>query len=294
VWGLILAGGVLLAAFFVREKRTKNPGVNLKVAFKMPLLRLLALIAFLRLTILSTSYLIPQFLQVVRGFRALEVGQTLVWIALPQLLLCFLAGYLLRRIDSRLVASFGFIFICMACLVVAYGLTPLWGSDQFLESQLLQAIGQSLALSSIVFFAVLHLRPQDALTFGAAMQTARLMGGEIGQAFIATLLRVRGQIASNRLGQHIQVGDGQVIERLRAYAAVTATAGDSASASSRGASVLNGVLHGMSITQGIIDAFIVIAACTALTLILIVTSGAAPLGPASHISTFKPPDIPSE
>jgi len=288
VWGLMLAGGSLLAAFFVHERRTPQPGLDLKVLFQAPLPRLLLLIAFLRLTILSTAYVIPQFLQAVRGFRALEVGQTLAWIAMPQLIVCALAGYLLRRSDPRLVASCGFICICVACLMVAHGLTPLWGSDQFLPSQLLQALGQSFALSGTVFFAVLHLRPQDALSFGAATQIARLMGGEVGSAFIATFVRVRGQIASNLLGQHIQIGDGQVLQRLQAYGAVTARAGDPASASTRASSVLNNVVHGMATTQGIIDSLVVIAALTALTLIIIVTRRAAPPGPASHVSIFAP------
>jgi DHA2 family multidrug resistance protein len=287
VWGLMLAGCLLLTSFLVHESRTPHPGINLKVLFAAPLPRLLILISFLRLTILSTSYVIPQFLQTVRGFRALEVGQTLVWMAVPQLLICFLAGYFLRRSDPRLVASFGFMCICVACLMVAHYLTPLWGSDQFLPSQLLQAVGQSFALSGTLFFAVLHLRPQDALTFGAATQTARLMGGEIGSAFTVTFLRVRGQIASNLLGQHVQVGDGQVIERVQAYGAVTARAGDPTSAATRGESVLNSIVHGASITQGVIDTFVVIAAATALTLIVIVTRRAAPPGPASHVPIFS-------
>jgi DHA2 family multidrug resistance protein len=292
VWGLLLAGTVLLAGFFVHEKRTPHPGVNLQVIFTAPLPRLLLLIAFLRLTILSTAYVIPQFLQVARGFRALEVGQTLLWIAAPQLVICFVAGYILRRSDPRLVASLGFMCICAACLLVAHGLTPLWGSDQFLPSQLLQAIGQSFALSGTIFFAVLHLRPQDALSFGAGTQISRLMGGEIGQAFIATFVRKRSQVASNLLGQHVQSGDPQVIQRLQAYAAATAPAGDPASATTRGATVLNNVVHSIAITQGIIDAFVVIAALTALTLIIIVTRRAAPPGPASHVSIFTRPGAP--
>jgi DHA2 family multidrug resistance protein len=292
VWGLILAGVLLLGGFFVHESRTPHPGVNLKVVFTSPLPRLLLLIAFLRLTILSTAYAIPQFLQVVRGFRALEVGQTLMWVAIPQLLVCFAAGYLLRRTDPRLVASFGFLCICFACLMVAHGLTPLWGTDQFLPSSLLQSVGQSFALSGTIFFAILHLRPQDALTFGAAIQTARLMGGEIGTAFIATFIRVRGQIASNLLGLHMQIGDGQLIERLRTYAAATARAGDPASGPTRGAAVLGSMVHGMAVTQGIIDSFIVIAALTAFTLIVVVTRRAAPPGPASHVSPFTRPDAP--
>ena len=104
----------------------------------------------------------------------------------------------------RLVASIGFIFISVACLMVAYNLTPIWGSYQFLPSSFLQAVGQSFALSGVVFFGVLHLKPQDALTFGAMLQTARLMGGEIGTAFVTTLARVRGQVASNLIGQHVR------------------------------------------------------------------------------------------
>ena len=289
IWGLLIAGALLVAAFFIHEARTPNPAVNFKVLFEAPLPRLLVMIAFLRLTILSTAFVIPQFLQVVRGFRAIEVGETLVWIAAPQFILCFMAGYILRRIDARFVASVGFMFICAACLMVAHTITPVWGSDQFLPSQLLQAVGQSFALSGVVFFGVLHLRPQDALTFASALQVSRLMGGELGTAFIATFVRKRGQIASNLLGQHLQVGDTDVVQRLQAYASVTARAGDPSNALTRGATVMNSVVRAASTTQAIIDSFIVIAAATAVVLIIIVTRRAAPPHPAGHVPIFSPP-----
>ncbi|HEY2481712.1 MAG TPA: MFS transporter [Caulobacteraceae bacterium] len=286
VWGLLLAGAVLLAGFFVNEARSARPLVNLKVVFAPPLPRLLVLIGFLRLTILSTAYLIPQYLGAVRGFRALEVGQTLVWIAGPQLIFCPLAGLMLRRTDPRLVSCIGFILVSLACLMVAHGLTPLWGSDQFLPSQLLQAICQSFALSGIIFFAVLHLRPEDALTFGGAIQTARLMGGQIGQAFVVTLVRVRTQVASNLIGLHIQAGAGPVADRLHAYAAVTARGGDPAAGAARGAAVLGAVVRSMATTQGVIDAFVTLSGLTAVALMLVVAHRPAPLGPASHKPLF--------
>ena len=286
VWALLCAGAVMLVAFFINERLSVNPGLNLKVAFTAPLPRLLILVGFLRLTILATAYLIPQFLITVRGYRSLEVGQTLIWLAVPQLAICLIAGYSMRRMDPRFVASCGFILICVGCLMVAHGMTPTWGTDQFLPSQLLQAVGQSFALSGTVFFAVLHLRPQDALTFGAAVQTARIMGGEIGLAFITTFLRVRGQVASNLIGQHVQIGDAQVLQRIQAYGAATARAGDAASATTRGAAILNNVVHATSITQGIMDAFVVLAAATAITVMLVVTRRAAPQGPASHVPIF--------
>jgi MFS transporter, DHA2 family, multidrug resistance protein len=126
VWGLMLAGALLLAAILVHGARFPHPLLNLKVVFGAPLPSQFMLIAFLRLTITSTAFLIPLFLGSVRGFRALEVGDTLVWIAVPQLIFCPLAGLMLRRSDPRLVAAIGFIFISVACLMVANNLTPLW------------------------------------------------------------------------------------------------------------------------------------------------------------------------
>jgi DHA2 family multidrug resistance protein len=288
VCALLLSGAVLLVGFVVHEARASEPLINLKVIMAQPLPRLLLLVGFLRLTVLSTAYLIPQYLQTVRGFRALDVGNTLLWIAAPQLIICPVAALLLRRTDARLVSSIGFIFIALACLIVGYGLTELWNSDQFLPSQLLQAIGQSFALSGVIFFAVLNMRPQDALTVGAALQVTRLMGGEIGLAFIATLARMRGQIASNMIGQHIQVGDGAVAQRLAAYATIAQRTGDAdpAHAAGRAATFLGSVVRTAATTQGIIDCFVVVAGFTALALILVVTHRPAAIGPASHQPLF--------
>jgi DHA2 family multidrug resistance protein len=292
VCGLLSAGLLIFVSFLWHEHRALHPVINLKVAFASPLPRLLLLIAFLRLTILSTAILIPQYLGSVRGFRALEVGQTLIWIAVPQLLLCPLAALMLGRTDARLVASIGLLFISAACLMVGYNLTPDWGSDQFLPSQLLQAVGQSFALSSIVFFAVLHLRPQDAMTFGAAIQSARLMGGEIGTAFIVTLTRVRGQVASNLIGQHVQIGDAQTLQRIQAYGAATTHVFDPASATGRGTAVLGSVVRSMASTQAVIDGFIAVGFFSVVAVLLLVSHKSAPVGPASARPLFTPPASP--
>jgi MFS transporter, DHA2 family, multidrug resistance protein len=287
VWGLLCAGGLLLVGFVIHEARAAHPIVNLKVLFSAPLPSQFLLVAFLRLTITAASFFIPLFLGTVRGFRALEVGETLVWIAVPQLIVCPLAALILRWTDARLVAAIGFVFISVACLMVAYNLTPLWGSYQFLPSSLLQAVGQSFALSGVVFFGILQLRVQDALTFGAVLQTARLMGGEIGSAFEATFARVREQTASNLIGQHVQVGDPQVLERVRAYGAATTHVIDPDSAYARGELVLGNVVRAAATTQAVIDGFAVVGLLTAIALLLVVLRRAAPVGPASPHPLFK-------
>ncbi len=231
--------------------------------------------------------MIPLYLGSVRGFRALETGDTLIWVAVPQLIFCPLAALMLRRSDARLVAAIGFIFISVACLMVAYNLTPLWGSYQFLPSSFLQSLGQSFALSGVIFFGILHLKPQDALTFGVVLQTARLMGGEMGTAFVTTLARVREQVASNLIGQHLQIGDPQVIQRLSAYGAATTKVIDPVGAAARGELALGNAVRVAANTQAVIDCFVVIGLMTAVALLIVVIRSAAPEGPASPMPLFR-------
>jgi DHA2 family multidrug resistance protein len=119
------------------------------------------------------------------------------------------------------------------------------------------------------------------------LQTARLMGGEIGSAFVTTLARVRGQVASNLIGQHVQLGDADVLQRVRAYGAATTRVIDPAGALSRGQQVLGNVVRAAATTQAVIDGFVAIGALTAVALVFLVLRSAAPEGPASAASLFR-------
>jgi len=287
--GLLLSGGVLFAGFLVHELRTSHPGVDLRVVARPPLPALLVLISLLRLSLLSTSFLIPQFLTVVRGYRGLEVGQALVWIALPQLVIAPLAGFSLRRMDSRFVASIGFVLVAISCLMVAYNLTPEWGTDQFVPSAVLQAVGQSMALSGVFFYAILHTKPGERLTFGAATQTARLMGNEIGSAFIVTLNRVREQTASNLLGLHVKTGDQAVMQRLQELTVIADTrSGDLARSPAKALGILAGQVRAAATIQAVEDCYVAVAVIMAVALLVQLALKPAPPGPAVHKPLLRP------
>jgi len=168
--------------------------------------------------VLSTAYLIPQYLVTVQGYRALETGNVLLLIALPQFLLAPAVGTLLRFTDARLLMGTGFALIGAACFMAAQ-LTGAWASGDFLPSQVLQAAGQSLGLTSLVWFATRHLSPAEALTFGAFLQTTRLLGGELGVAFMQTYVRVQEQLHSFLIGLHMDAGSAMTAARLQGYAA---------------------------------------------------------------------------
>ena len=253
--GLLLSGAVLLAAFVVRELTYGRPWINLRFAARgnFPLLTLY--LVFFRFVILSTSYIIPQYLATVQNFRALETGGVLLWIALPQFLIAPVVATVLRFVDPRIPMAFGFAMVGCACFIAGQ-LTQDWATDDFLPSQLLQAVGQSFALTSVVWFCLKHLELKEILTFGAVLQTARLFGGELGLGFIQTFLRVREQMYSNLVGLHVVVGSHTTAQRLEQYAnAVSSRSNGTAEASARAAALLAHSVQNQASVLSFIDGF---------------------------------------
>lgn len=214
--GLLLSGGLITLAFVVRQLRTPRPFLNLGLLLRGNLLLLLLLLAGFRFIILSTAYIIPTYLQSVQDFRALQVGSLLVWIALPQLAIVLPLAGLLRQLDGRVVLALGAGLIGVACWM-ATGLTAEWATDDFLPSQVVQAIGQSFALTALVVLIVRTINPADALAIGCLIQISRLFGGELGSAFMQTFVRMREQLHSNLVGLHVDGTADLTSERLTAY-----------------------------------------------------------------------------
>jgi DHA2 family multidrug resistance protein len=221
ITALLLSGGLLLVAFVAHELVHDRPWVNLRFAASGNIPLLFLLIAVFRFLIQSTAYIIPQYLTTVQNYRAMEIGGVLIWIALPQLLLGPIVATILRFVDARLPMAFGFALVGVACFMAGQ-LTHNWVGDDFLPSQIVQAAGQAFALTSMVWFFLKHLKPSEALTFGAVLQTGRLFGGQLGAAFIQTFLRVREQLYSNLIGLHVTTGSLLTDQRLQDYARAVA------------------------------------------------------------------------
>jgi DHA2 family multidrug resistance protein len=148
----------------------------------------------------------------IQGLWALQIGDVLNWIALPQFLLIPLVVLALRRIDARLLLTIGFALIAIGSWMDT-GLTHDWASGDFLPSQIVEAVGLAIGITSLITFAVSNITPPQAAAVAATIQIARLFGIEIGTAFIQTFVRVREQVYSNLIGQHLSSGS-DVVERI--------------------------------------------------------------------------------
>ncbi|MBS0562780.1 MAG: MFS transporter, partial [Proteobacteria bacterium] len=257
------------AVFLLRETFADRPFMNIRLMFRENLPLLLLILAGFRFIILSTAYIIPSYLQTVQNFRELQVGTVLLWIALPQIAIVLPLAALLKRIDARWVLGLGTALIGIACLM-ATGLTSQWATADFLPSQIVQAIGQSFALTGLLVATIRTISPADALTIGSLLQISRLFGGELGTAFMQTFVRVREQVHSNLVGLHVEAMAGATSERLSAYAgALGAHTADKAQAAAQASKLLAAAVAQQASVLAYVDGFLAAAAGAFVCLLLV-------------------------
>jgi DHA2 family multidrug resistance protein len=215
VAALLIGGGVLCVAFLINETIVRQPWAHVSVLFSRNVGLSLVVILLYTLTSLSNSSLVPNFLAVVGQLRPEQTGMLLVvYGALPMFVLVPVSIFLLRHVDPRIVLVMGLSAFAAANLLGTQ-LTHDWALGDFITIAILQSIGQAFTLLPIIILAVSNSDLTRATAFAAYIQIMRLGGAEIGVALMGTWLRVREQIHSNFLGQHLANGSENVVSFLK-------------------------------------------------------------------------------
>jgi MFS transporter, DHA2 family, multidrug resistance protein len=218
VAALLIGGGVLCVAFLVNETVVRRPWAHVNVLFSRNVGLALVVILLYTLTSLSNSSLVPNFLSAVGQLRPEQTGVLLVvYGALPMFVMVPVSIFLLRHFDPRLVLIVGLSAFAAANLLGTQ-LTHDWALGDFVKIVLLQSLGQAFTLLPIILIALSNADFTRATAFAAYIQIMRLGGAEIGVALMGTWLRVREQIHSNFLGQHLENGSDNVARMLKRLA----------------------------------------------------------------------------
>jgi DHA2 family multidrug resistance protein len=232
-----------------------------------------AILIGFRFLILEPTFLIPNYLQALHGYRPEQTAAVLTWVALPELLFAPLAGLLLYKVDSRLICAIGFALVGFSSFCCA-GLDPNWTGETFLFNQVLTAAGLALGLAGIVasllrsaMAAGALKAPMNLLTISCWFQTCRLFGAEVGKTGMAHFLKAQGDLHYNVLSAHIN-GDWLTAERLSTFAATASNASGSIDAASlAAASTIGANLKQQVALLAFADGFVLIA-LTAATCVM--------------------------
>jgi MFS transporter, DHA2 family, multidrug resistance protein len=254
VFALLVGGAVLCVGFVINEYLVRQPWAHVSVLFSRNVG--LGLVAILLYTLagLSNSSLVPNFLAAVAGLRPEQTGTLLLtYGALPMLVMVPVSIFLLRHFDPRGVLVVGLSAFAAANLLGTQ-LTHDWALGDFIPIVALQSIGQAFTLLPIIIILLANSDFTRATAFAAYIQVMRLGGAEIGVALMGTWLRVREQIHSNFIGQHVANGSADVSRILQQLSGSFASHG-AASAPARALGSLAALVQREANVLAYIDGF---------------------------------------
>jgi MFS transporter, DHA2 family, multidrug resistance protein len=204
--------------FFARVLTARQPIVDLR-AFLDRNFALGSMFSFvLGIGLYGLTYLYPVFLNQIRGFSALLVGET-VFVSGAAMFLCApIVGRLMSKVDQRLMLAFGFAVVALSNWETTY-ITKDWDFAQLFIPQVLRGIGMMFAIVPITTISLGTLAPDRLKNASGLFNLMRNLGGAVGLAGLNTVLDKRIDLHLARLHDSINWSRPQVMEMLNGLAA---------------------------------------------------------------------------
>jgi DHA2 family multidrug resistance protein len=165
--------------------------------------------------LLSSTVLIPQFLQTLLGYTAQEAGLALMPGGFAILLAMPLVGFLLGRTDPRRLLLFGLPMLSFAL----FHMTRFDTSVDFrtvATARVFQAIGLAFLFVPINTAAYGFIPKGKNNAASGLINLSRNIGGSVGISFVTTMLARRAQVHQTNLVEHVNSGNGRLQATLHA------------------------------------------------------------------------------
>ena len=204
---------ITLIFFTYWELTTHHPIVDLRVLKNRNFAIGTVLIGLMGVLIYSPLTLLPEFLQTLLGYPALDSGLAQSPRGLGSMMMTPLVGYLTGRVDARRLIMLGFIVAGIS--VFMFGNIDLdVGIRDIALPNFLQGVGMSMIFVPLSTIAAGSL-PREQIGSGTGIYNLmRNQGGSIGVSVVTTILARRAQAHQAVLVQHLTPYDLNYQEHL--------------------------------------------------------------------------------
>ena len=139
------------------------------------------------MALMGSIYVLPLYMTQIHNYNALEIGEVLMWMGLPQLLVLPLVPRLTHKIDPRYLVSFGFLIFAVSCFMNV-NMSADYAGPQLIQSLIVRALGQPFIMVPLSLVATASLSHDEIPSSSTLLNVLRNLGGAFGIAIIATLL----------------------------------------------------------------------------------------------------------
>ncbi len=268
--GLGSVAVVSLILFVILQLSRDNPLINLRILrernFGLTSIASLGM----GLGLYGSIYLLPLYLAQIQGYNALQIGEVIMWMGLPQLFIIPLVPKLMKVISPKWLCAGGFALFGISSFFSGV-LNPDFAGEQFNHIQIIRALGQPMIMVTISLIATAYIQPQDAGSASSLFNILRNLGGAIGIALLATLLDSRAKTYFDYLREAVVPGNPQVDERL---ALLAEQLGSQQAALGK----LSEITHQQAAIMAYNDAFHFVGLALAISMLAVLLTRALPAG----------------
>jgi EmrB/QacA subfamily drug resistance transporter len=271
VLGFLFSGALSLIAFIAIEITTANRGVQPLLDLRLFANRSFAAgniaLVFVIFGLFGSFFLIPIYLQVLRGQSAFQAGLILLPQALAAMVSVVVGGRLVDRIGVKVVVIPGLLLLGFA----TWQLTFITLNSPFWWLQLLLVLlGLSLGLTGqpLVVAALADIREAQQVADASTITTVtRSVAASMGVALLATYVQAQTRVHFTHLAEQVTASSplGQLLPRLQGLFLLHGA--DAQSARSAALQLIARFLQRQGYLLAIQDAFFVVIALIALAIV---------------------------
>ena len=181
---------------------TKNPIVDLTLFRDRSFLFTNVMMFATLFVLMSTTQLLPQFVQQVLPYNATQAGLTLMPGGLVVMALMPVVGFLVKKVQPKFLIMFGFIVTALS-LHHLCNLEPGVSFTAIVLARMYQGAGLAFLFVPIQTMAYSNLPPGKSNKASALINLMRNLGGSVGISVATTLLARRSQVHQDRLVSHL-------------------------------------------------------------------------------------------
>jgi DHA2 family multidrug resistance protein len=248
-----------LVAVVVWELRQKDPIVDFALLRNRNFGTSAFMMFMLGLVLFGSTVLLPQFMQTLLGYSAKLAGMAISPGGLVIMAFMPLVGYLVSRMDARLLIVFGLGITSWALYhMSSFSLNIDFGTLAY--ARIYQAIGLAFLFVPINTLAYAFMPPNKSNAVSALINLGRNVGGSVGISLVTTLLARRAQVHQNMLAGNLNLYSDRFRQALHGTTQALTAAGSSPSqASVQAYAQLYGSVQRQSSMLAYIDCFFILS-----------------------------------
>jgi DHA2 family multidrug resistance protein len=211
---------ITLIFFAFWEWRHPDPIVDLKMLKNRNFGTAVFLQLVLGMVLFGSTVLIPQYLQVLRGYTAERAGMVLSPAGFVMMVMMAVAGRTLGKGDPRLMVMLGYIATAIGLynltrldLYTSFGTATLW--------RMLQVIGLPFIFIPISTLNYVGVPRNKMNQISSLSNFARNIGGSAGTALLTTYLARSAQVHQLNLASNLSAGSIAVRQQIELFASLT-------------------------------------------------------------------------